>query len=534
MIGARTRRTALAFAILAALVAFAYGRATRGGFVFDDHELVEGNPLVRESPVRPGSLLWQEGEAAGFAYRPVRVLSYQVDHLVAGGLDPRVFHLSNVIWHLATTLALFLFARSMIGSDEAALVAAATFAVHPLGSEAVAYVSGRRDLLCAFFGIAALGAWWWRIAGGGGPVAVAGSLACGLLALGAKETAVVLPLLAWLATFVRPPGGSRTDAPARAWRGVLLGVAAAVLGAATLYRERIGPVLARAASSPIARQPALTLRVLGRYLRLAVLPDELQADYRAGAFELPRQALEARTLAAGLAVSGIGALGILLLRRGAVAGLGLLWFLVALVPVAQVVPYAEVVAEHNAYLPLAGLALALGDGFARVVRLSGRRGRAAAGLAAAALACAFALRTRARVEDWRDEETLWRATLDVAPDSVRALHNLGATLASRGRPAAALEPLERAHRAAPGDADVRRTLARVLTDTGDGPRAVEVARPLVVDPGDGESWNVLGFAQVAAGDPAAARASFERARALGAVAEADEGLRALDRRGGRP
>ncbi|MFM7143869.1 MAG: tetratricopeptide repeat protein, partial [Alphaproteobacteria bacterium] len=288
------------------------------------------------------------------------------------------------------------------------------------------------------------------------------------------------------------------------------------------------------ASSPLARQPALTLRVVGRYLRLGVFPDELQADYRAGAFELPHDALEARTIAAGLAVSGVAALGTILLRRGAVAGLGLLWFLVALAPVAQLVPYAEVVAEHNAYLPLAGLALAAGDGFARMLHASGRRGRVAAGLAASAIVALLAARTHRRVEDWRDEETLWRATLEVAPDSRRALHNLGATLAAQGRLKDALAPLGRAHGADPADVDVRRTLARVLTDLGEGARAVETARPLTVVPGDAESWNVLGWAQLADGDPVAARSSFECAKSLGAGREADSGLRAVDAKAGRP
>ncbi|MFM7142386.1 MAG: hypothetical protein ACKO2K_10795, partial [Alphaproteobacteria bacterium] len=248
MTGERTRRAALAVAILAAVVALAYGRAPGGAFVFDDHALVEENPLVRESPARVGTLFGRDGEAAGWAYRPVRVLSYRVDHLLAGGLDPRVFHLSNVLWHLATTIALFFLARATIGSDPAALVAAALFAAHPLGSEAVAYVSGRRDLVCAFFGLLALGAWWRRISRpGSGIPALVLAASLGLLALGAKETALVLPVLAWLMTFLAPPGVP-ARLPRRAGGAAALLAAGALLATAALYRERIGPVVARAAS----------------------------------------------------------------------------------------------------------------------------------------------------------------------------------------------------------------------------------------------------------------------------------------------
>ena len=74
-----------AAAILAGLVAIVYGRAVGAGFVFDDHALVVENPLVRESPARIGGLFLHSPERAGFAYRPVRVLSYQVAEPVRAG-----------------------------------------------------------------------------------------------------------------------------------------------------------------------------------------------------------------------------------------------------------------------------------------------------------------------------------------------------------------------------------------------------------------------------------------------------------------
>lgn len=534
-----------AAAILAGLVAIVYGRAVGAGFVFDDHALVVENPLVRESPARIGGLFLHSPERAGFAYRPVRVLSYQVDHLLAGGMDPRVFHLSNLVYHVLATWLLWSLARAMLDSDPAAMVAASLFAVHPLGTEAVAYVSGRRDLLCALFALLALRCWWAFLAGADrtGDLAtgaasdrrptratptLAVALVAALLSLGSKETALVLPVLAWFMTFVRSPGARAGMAP-RVIGSALLAATAALGAGLVSYRERFTPLLERAASPPLAPQPALTLRTLGRYLRLAAFPDELSADYRAGAFELPRSALDAHSLAAGFALGGLAALGAVLLRAGRVAGLGLLWFLVALVPVAQFVPYGEVVAEHNAYLPVAGLALAVGDAFTRFV--PGRR--RLAGACAVAVVALLAARSWYRVADWRDETTLWRSTLEVAPASQRALHNLGAALAADGQLLAARDPLERAHAADPDDLDVRLTLARLLADLGDGERATALAKPVVERRRDAGSWNVLGWAQLSAGDPVSARSSFEEARALGSEGEAEEGLRAIAGGGGR-
>ena len=145
----------------------------------------------------------------------------------------------------------------------------------------------------------------------------------------------------------------------------------------------------------------------------------------------------------------------------------------------------------------------------------------------------LAARSWYRVADWRDETTLWRSTLEVAPASQRALHNLGAALAADGQLLAARDPLERAHAADPDDLDVRLTLARLLADLGDGERATALAKPVVERRRDAGSWNVLGWAQLSAGDPASARSSFEEARALGSEGEAEEGLRAIAGGGGR-
>src|SRR5690606_9727597 len=106
-------------------------------------------------------------------------------------------------WHAAAALAVHALARALLGATAGAFFAAVLFAVHPLGSEAVAYVSGRRDLLCALFAVLSLRAWWSflerRAAEARGAIAaLVGSIALAILALGAKETALVLPLLAGL------------------------------------------------------------------------------------------------------------------------------------------------------------------------------------------------------------------------------------------------------------------------------------------------------------------------------------------------
>src|SRR5262249_3713931 len=149
-----TMRHVVAAAALVALVVLVYGASAENQFVFDDQLLIVDNPMVQLPLAQAHELL--AGTAQGVAYRPLRVLSYMVACDVACRLAPCACRLSNLVYHAAAVLTLYALAWLTIGSLPGALSAAALFAVHPLGSEAVVYVAGRRDLLSTLFVLLAL------------------------------------------------------------------------------------------------------------------------------------------------------------------------------------------------------------------------------------------------------------------------------------------------------------------------------------------------------------------------------------------
>lgn len=486
-----------------------YGGSLDHDFVFDDWHLVVGNGVVKW-PLSDAMDVF-EHRPGGVSYRPVRMISYMVDHTVGGGLDARVFHRSNLIYHALTALLLYALAVQTIGRVAPALFAAAVFAVHPLGSEAVAYVSGRRDLLAGLFALGGLGAWWsfceTRTVVGRMVWLVVTILAAGL-ALGAKENAAVFPALALLLFVVherRQPGAS-LGSPV-SWAALLAGAVALWLVVDWFYLDRIWEALSRLRGDPLAPQPALTLTVLGQYAWLSVWPVHLLADYRPPGWPLPSAPLDLMSIASGAVLLAASAFGAVLVWRGRIAGAGLLWFLIALLPVAQIVPYGEIVAEHNAYLPLAGLALALGDLASGMLQ---RRGVPAA-IACGLLVALLGARAHARTADWVDDETLWTVTLEQVPDSVRSKHNLATAFARRGRLERARDLLEQAAAQKPPDADVLETLATVVGRLGDDGRALEIAeRAVQIDP-SGDRLAFLGWIQLSNGAEAAAQKTFRRA-----------------------
>lgn len=517
-------------AALVLLVFAVYAPSLEGGFVFDDRLLVVENEMIAEPPWDLASLFGPT-DAGRIAYRPIRMLSYRIDHALAGGLDPWVFHLSNLLWHAAAVLAVHALARATLGvrsgaPSSAALgafFAAAFFAVHPLGSEAVAYVSGRRDLLCALFGVLALRAWWGfleRAARRGLSLGLALLLA--VLALGAKETALALPILAGLLAILH----ARHSAVSlgAAGRNVARAALATLVIALVLYPDRFVLAWHRIWLGPLAPQPALSLQVLGDYLWLAIWPVRLSADYRLGAYDLPQSPFAAPALLAGAALLAVLLLGLWLLRRRCVAGVGLLWFLVTLLPVAQIVPYTEVLSEHNAYLPLVGLCLAAGDGVARVAL----RKQLWASVAATLLVGLLSVRSYVRSADWRSEETLWRATLEVAPRSLRAHYNLGIALRRERRWQEAEAHFARAVEIDPRDVDSLVALAEVRSRLGDHRSAVQIARLAVQITPNVQGYVVLGWARLSLGAPFAARRAFQKALELdGGSEDALRGLAAV-------
>ena len=131
---------------LAALVAvLLYLPALGYGFVFDDLSLIgAAGPAPLGGEVLP--------------YRPLRYLSLRLDFALGGGRT-WVYHATNVALH-AAGCALVVHAASRLGAYAVlALLAGVTIAIHPLCVEAVAYVSGRRDLLAGVLGLGAVLAW---------------------------------------------------------------------------------------------------------------------------------------------------------------------------------------------------------------------------------------------------------------------------------------------------------------------------------------------------------------------------------------
>jgi hypothetical protein len=127
------------------------------GFVYDDARGVVSNSDVTEK--NPFSHIWIDDfwgkpmsrYQSHKSYRPLTILTFRLNHMLAGGLDPYGFHVANVIIHALVCALFFKVATRTVGRTDVGMVAALLFTAHSIHTECVANIVGRAELLGGLF-----------------------------------------------------------------------------------------------------------------------------------------------------------------------------------------------------------------------------------------------------------------------------------------------------------------------------------------------------------------------------------------------
>lgn len=410
-----------------------------------------------------------------------------------------LLHGINLICHLGSVWVLYqlhhmLAEGDMAGNSVRCVVAAAVgavvFGIHPLQVEAVAWVSGLKDVLSGCFVLVAVWQYgyaaqaqtrptWWK------HYSVA--TVAYTLALLAKPMAVVTPLLAGLLAV----GKLRQSWRAAGWA---LGGWLIVALAWTVGTKGLQPDGLLEEVPTVAERGLVAVHAIGWYLEKLLWPLGLGPDYG----QTPQVVLAHHW---SWMVGGVLGGGLLLLCwLGRRWGLGLAAgvFVVGLAPALGFVPFAfqaySTVADRYAYLALAGAAL----GVSAVLRRWGNRG-VVWGLSVLVVAL-LAWRSAQQVAIWRNTVTLFTHTLDINPRSSLAHNNLGLVMAQQGALDQAVQHFRTAIAHKPRWASAHYNLGKALTLQGDPAQAVtHYTVALEIRPHWTEAHNNLGIALAAQG-----------------------------------
>ena len=402
-------------ALLAAAVLIGYANSLFGAFQFDDYNVIVGSSPVHSLDAWLASL--------GSGLRPLLKLTYALNWMASPA--PAGFHVFNLLVHLVNAglvyaLAITFYERCMPQRDGQwiAFATALMFALHPVHTEAVTYVSGRSSSLMTMFYLAAL----WTYARGtqaqkNKPLRLA-SLCLFALALAVKESAMMLPfaLLAWEWVYRTP---WRTVA-SRQWPYWLVaGVAALALAMNPGYSALMwNSVHLRSLGDSFLTQLAGATVLLGKLLWPAALNIDPDLPFINDASAML------------LHVAGLVLLIALAWRsraRRPWISLGLMWAITHLLWLNTVFPRVDGVNERQLYWADWGLFLIV----AAEIEIRLKRPLARASLAL--LACVLIAVTIARNEVYRSEISLWEDTVSKSPNKARAYNNLGYAYSLAGR-----------------------------------------------------------------------------------------------------
>ena len=454
-------RVVLVAVLLAVLTLLAFSQVFRCDFVnYDDDRYVTNNDFVRAGLTKE-SVKWALTATYEATWQPMIWLSYMVD-IQLFGLNARGFHATNLLFHIANVILLFLVLRRMTRSLWKSAFVAALFAVHPLHVESVAWIAERKDVLSTFFWMLTMLAYLLYVERRNVkrylPVVL-------LFALGlmAKPALVTLPFVLLLLDYwplgrIRMESGKRTN-PGLVFRRLVwekmplfaLSLASSVITSIAQVR---GSSVAPLEVIPAGVRIANALVSYAAYLVKMLWPTKLAPFYPYPVTGLPAWQV------AGSAVMLL-CLTVALMSAGRsrpYLAVGWLWYLGTLAPMIGIVQTGmHALADRFAYIPLIGIfvmmAWGVPDLWRRVgERESGRKGEwETRGLSAAAgiVIVALAVLTWRQAGCWRDTISLFRHTTEVTKDNYIAQSNLGAALMDSGDVDGAIRELQESVRIAP-------------------------------------------------------------------------------------
>ena len=434
--------------ILIAVVAIlVYWNSLGNPFVFDDNITLANNPQIRSF-----ANVFQTDKGSALTGRPIVSFSFATNYAL-GGLNVFGYRVVNLGLHIACALLLFGLVRRTIARFKPtdrfsgrgpglALAAALVWAVHPINSEVVDYLTQRTEALMALFYLLTMYASARSLAStrpGAWMVVAVVSCGAGMLC---KEPMATAPLMVLLydRIFAFESFGAAFRARWRLYAGLFAMWLPLIAIVASQSRELSGGY----ATTHVSAWTYLLNQsvIVTHYLTLTVWPQKLVAYY---GWSLPVSLGEVLPYAI-FVVLGLVLTVVALVRWPRVGFLGA-WFFITLAPTSSILPIAaEVGADRRMYVPVMGLVILAVCAVAWVLDRARTpvttRGRApsvvlvpvpvAAMFVLFVAVAALGVRTIIRNQDYSSELRLSQSTLKHWPTPV-AHDMVGLSLAAQGR-----------------------------------------------------------------------------------------------------
>ena len=373
LLDSQPKRHIVFILIITALTLLVYSNTFHSPFIFDDSSSISKNMSVRNFSFR----IFKS------ALRPVTYMTFAFNYKL-NGLDTFGYHVFNNVLHILNGIIIYFFIfitlirwktpeKLTLKPDIIAFAGALIFAVHPIQTESVTYISSRSEELAAFFTILGMLFFTLWVKTHNEKLLYVLMPVTFYLGFFSKQTAVVLPVLMIIYDFFFVAELSIRNVLKR-W---LIYMFIGIVGVYGLYRNfftsaglDLGADKSSSAAAAVPRSVGFhqvgdllgsyeyfctQLRVIVKYIQLMFFPVGQNLDYD---FPPSKSLFEPTVIISGLILLAVIALAIWLIPRMRLISFGILWFFIALAPTSSFVPILDVIFEHRLYLPSVGFILA--------------------------------------------------------------------------------------------------------------------------------------------------------------------------------
>lgn len=468
---------------LVALAVLPYLQTLRYEFVnLDDGMYVAENPVVQQG-LTWSNVTWAFTTLSTGNWHPLTWLSHMVDCQIFG-LQPGWHHLENALLHGANTALLFVVFWAMTGMVWRSGLVAALFAVHPLHVESVAWIAERKDLLSAFFGLSAIGAYLRFVRAPS--LRRYGLVVCFFaLSLLSKPMLVTLPFVlllldVWPLKRFSVEDRVRIQDAKKLWRLILAKLPLLAMSAAssvvTFKAQLAGGAVVSMEALPLSQRLANAVVAYAGYCSKAFWPINL-----AGLYPRPAQTSVVNIAAAILLIVGVSIGVAVLIRKRPWLAVGWFWFLGTLVPVIGLVQVGvQSMADRYTYVPLIGVFIMIAWSIPPAAFAASNRGLVRVATAVAALILtALAGVTFAQIPVWKNTITLFDHAVKVTEGNFVAYNGLGVAKVSLGRIDEGISDYRHALKLNPNYADAFANLGTALSRQGKYDEAIEMCETAV-------------------------------------------------------
>ncbi len=493
-----TKKNIIIITVIIILTALSYFNTLNNSFVYDDNTYVVENRQIRSaSNILKAFISSYPPDAKGQGlYRPLVTISYIFDYAV-WGLNPKGFHLTNLILHIITSIIIYLLALEIIKTQWPSAVVGIVFALHPVHTEAVTWVVGRAEVMAGLFYF--LSFLLYIKAGKSesfkNRLFIASNTSF-FLALISKEIAITLPILLFAYDYFFSKWQDNSEIirwlKNRYLFYIILTFAYIIIRYVVLGAFGPQKNLYFTPDVGLYERFLTIIVVIGYYISLLFLPLSLTVDYvfpKIASLNLPV------LIYGGMLIFSLSIISFSY-KMSKRLSFAILFFYITLLPVSNIMPIGELIAERFLYIPLISFALLIGistDYF--FIRFSPRFLRIIISIPLILLALFYSLLTISRNYDWKDAFTLWKSTIYTTPASSVAHNNLGVEYAKKEDHVDAIVEYKKAIELSPRYSHALANLGDAYLKIGLIDEAIDFYKKAIeAEPDYSIAYNNLGFA----------------------------------------